>query len=58
MFFGTISVILSLTVYIIIYFKEIQKDHKQRYVIYILVLISVVLAMTLPRMSFNLGSDN
>lgn len=46
--FGTISVILSLTVYLIINFKEIQQDHKQRYVIYILVLISAALALTLP----------
>ncbi len=52
--FATISVIVSLTVYLIIYFKEIQKNHKQRLVIYILVMISVALAMTLPT-TFTLG---
>lgn len=53
--FGTISVILSLTVYLIINFKEIQQDHMQRYMIYILVLISVALALTLPT-TFALGT--
>lgn len=45
---GTISVIVSLTIYLIMNFKEIQAEQKQRYFIYIFVVMSIVLAMMLP----------